>query len=152
MRREREEGRRRSKGNQKQPYTSTGGDNHIQPRWSVKSRICERKLAITVKGQHDSLNQGLPEEVDDHPQEGQTGDAVASLGWVSEKGYEPYDQTEKESSRPHNISGPCDFDPVVVEDRISSQDLGEQTVAKIVKELSDDDAERRAEGSGDHKC
>ena len=129
-----------------------------------KGRISECELVLTVRRQqkceeavgvdrqHYRLTHGLPQNMKDHPQEGQTRDAVASLGWVRKKGHEPYDQTEKKSSRPRHITGTAENDAVVEDDRIPAQDLGEKAVAKIVKELGDDDAEGRAENRGGHKC
>jgi len=136
---------------QKQPHASTGSDDHIESRWSVEGRVCDGELAITVKGQHDRLAHGLTKDVENHPQKRQTWDAMTALGRVGKEGYEPHDQAEEKPSCPHHVGGSRDFDAVVVEDRISTEDLGEQTIAKIVEELSDDNAESGAENSGNHQ-
>ena len=61
----------------------------------IEGPISECELAVGVEGDKDGLEEGLAEEMEDHPQQGESSDPVTPCRRVREEGQQAQDQTEE---------------------------------------------------------
>ena len=68
---------------------------YSRPAGAVEGPISECELAVGVEGDKDGLEEGLAEEMEDHPQQGESSDPVTPCRRVREEGQQAQDQTEE---------------------------------------------------------
>lgn len=136
-----EEGGGRGQGDQQQANASTGRNHHIETGWSVERVIGQGQLAIWREGQHHGLGECLAEEMQDNPQQDETRHAATSLRRIDEQSEQSHQQAEGEPTTPSKVARTGELDTIVVQNGVSTEELGEHAVTEIVEELGDDDAE-----------
>lgn len=136
-----EEGGGGSESDQKKTDTTASCDHHVETGREVESGVSQSERTVGIKRQHQRLGQRLTQYVEQHPEQDQSGNAVAPLSRIDEQREEPDQETQDKATAPGKVGGTGELDPVVVEDGFAAEEFGEKSIAEVVEELGDDDPE-----------
>ena len=104
-----------------------------------------------VERNHYCLSECLSEDMKEHPEKRQSRYPVPALSGIGKQCKESDNEAQSKPSTPGEIGGSGELNSIVKQDCVAPENLSQQPIAKVIKELGDHYSQNRPKNGGHHE-